>query len=316
MRQMDQFLKSRAAHPATTVRKSIEPVDGYEIPATFVFGGQPGPTILISAGIHSGEYPGIPASVQAVKELDPAQLRGTILFLHCVNTSGFRAHTDSVLPEDGENLNRGYPGSETGTVGQQIKNWFVTEVFPHLDFMMDLHSGSVTEPLTPCLFFPKSEGVREISLAAAKALDIPYLIASEESRGQYSYAAHHLGIPGILCERGWGGACHKEWVSAYVRDIFLLLAHLEMYDAGVERQVCDKHIFIHTEYLTASATGLWYPAITAGQQVKQGQLLGKLETFWGEPLTSYYAQGDGIVFYHSCALSANQGDPLVAYGIL
>ena len=44
--------------------------------------------------------------------------------------------------------------------------------------------------------------MREVSLAAAKALDVPYLIASGADGGEYSYAAVYHDVPGLLLERG------------------------------------------------------------------------------------------------------------------
>ncbi len=55
--------------------------------------------------------------------------------------------------------------------------------------------------------------MREVSLAAAKALDVPYLIASGADGGEYSYAAVYHDVPGLLLERGYGGFCRDEWIA-------------------------------------------------------------------------------------------------------
>ncbi len=39
----------------------LEPLASYEMLATLIRGASPGKTVLITAGIHAGEYPGIPA---------------------------------------------------------------------------------------------------------------------------------------------------------------------------------------------------------------------------------------------------------------
>ena len=75
--------------------------------------------------------------------------------------------------------------------------------------MMDMHSGGQQEPLTPCLFYPLAEAVTEEALVPARALDIPWLIASTATAGQYSYAANYHKVPGLLVERGYGGFCKK-----------------------------------------------------------------------------------------------------------
>ena len=200
----------------------------YPMPATLICGCGKGKTVLITAGIHAGEYPAIPAVIRAAGEIQPEELNGNLIFIHCVNTSGFFKRTFGLIPEDDFNLNGQYPGKEGGTTGERIADYFVRNFFDEIDFMMDMHSGGQQEPLTPCLFYPLAEAVTEEALAAARALDIPWLIASTATAGQYSYAANYHKVPGLLVERGYGGFCKKEWVDAYYRDIFLLLKHLEM----------------------------------------------------------------------------------------
>lgn len=303
-----------ALNPGEKKQVILQPVPSYEMPATLVCGASEGKTILITAGIHSGEYPGIPAVIRTAKELDPAQVSGNLLMVHCVNTSGFWARTDCLVAEDGGNLNGNYPGMPDGTVSQRIADYFVTQIFPRVDFVVDLHSGSQQEPLTPCLFFPKWEKVREEALAAAKALDIPYLIQSMAQTGEYSYAAHTMGIPALLLERGHSGFCEKEWIDAYCKDLRLLLSHLGIYPYE-GRTTTQKHVFVKTIYLEAEEDGVWYCNVQPNETVKKGQLLGRTEDFFGNVLHEYYAEADGIVFYHCCGLSVKVGRNLVAYGI-
>lgn len=301
-------------NPGEKIQLNLHPVPGYDMPATLICGANPGKTVLITAGIHAGEYPGVPAVIRLAKALDPAKVSGNLVLIHCVNTSGFWARTDCLLPEDGGNLNGNYPGSPDGTVSQRIADWFVKELFPHIDFQCDLHSGSQQEPLRPCLFFPKWEKVRETSLAAAKALSIPYLIQSTAKTGQYSYAAARLDIPGLLLERGHSGFCEKEWIDDYVKDLHLLLTHLGMYPAVAESDT-ERHVFIRTLYLEAEEDGVWYSEVKPDDTVKKGDVLGRMEDFFGNLLHEYHAEEDGIVFYHCCGLSVKKGRNLVAYGV-
>ncbi|MDO4357271.1 MAG: succinylglutamate desuccinylase/aspartoacylase family protein [Clostridia bacterium] len=290
-------------------------VSGYEMPATLVCGAEPGVTLVVTAGIHSGEYPATPAVARVAKAVEPGALKGNLLLVHCVNTSGFRAKSNGLVPEDGANLNGNYPGDPNGTTGQRIADWFVREVFPHAGFLLDMHSGGSMEPLTPCLFFPRADKVRRASLEAAKALDIPYLIESTATKGEYSYAANFCGVPGLLVERGHSGYCRDAWVKDYERDLWLMLIHLGMYDAGVSRETCAKRVYEKTIYLTAAEAGLWRPAIREDQRVQKGELLGRVEDFYGNPVSEYRAEADGTVFYYTAGLAINPGDPLVAYGL-
>lgn len=294
----------------------IEPnVEGYEIPTTLICGKEQGKTLLVTAGIHSGEYPGVPAVIRLAKELDPENIKGKIILMHCVNTSGFWKRSPGMIPEDGFNLNGDYPGKADGTTGERIADYFIQNLFPNVDFILDLHSGGPTEPMTPCLFFPNKETVREEAVAAAKALDVPYLLASTAYKGEYSYAANYFDVPGLLVERGYCGCCKEEWIQAYHKDIRLLMDHLNICKMDGEKAIYKKKIYEKTIYLTANESGLWYPYIREDQKVTAGQALGRIEDFWGNLIAEYFAQEDGRVFYYTSGLAVTPGFPLVAYGI-
>lgn len=304
-----------AVLPDTVSRAGVGAGD-YELPATLICGSHPGKTILISAGVHSGEYPGVAAVIRAAKEIDPAMLTGNILLIHCINTSGFWAYAPSIVPEDGQNLNRKFPGNAAGTVAERIEAYMVSQIFPQLDFILDLHSGGHIEPLTPCLFYPKAEKVTRASLDAALALDLPYLIASTATKGMYSFAANCCDIPGLLVERGGVSCCLEEWIEADCRDIFLLLAHLKMYEAGtVTRKNPSKKIYTQAIYLESEEVGLWYANVKEDQLIQKGALLGHIEDFYGNKIRAYFAEADGRVFYYTGGLAVRKGDPLVAYGL-
>lgn len=303
------------AEPAGFARDGV-PGGGYEMPATLICGSRPGKTLVVTAGIHSGEYPGIPAVIRVAGEIDAAKVSGNIILIHCVNTSGFWAKVPGRVAEDGFNLNGDYPGREDGTVGERIAAYFIREIFPQADFILDLHSGGPSERMTPCLFYPMAEKVTKAALEAAKALDIPYLLSSTATRGEYSYAANYFDVPGLLVERGGVTCCLREWSEAYYRDILLLLAHLGIYEKeGLNRENCRQTVYQRTIYLTSEETGIWYAAIEENQPVRQGQLLGRVEDFYGNLLREYLAEEDGRVFYYTSGLSVKPGDALVAYGL-
>lgn len=294
----------------------LEPnVADYEIPSTLICGAKSGKTLLVTAGIHSGEYPGIPAAARLGNEIDPMKLTGNIIIMHCVNTSGFWDRISNVIPEDGTNLNADYPGRADGGTGQKIADYFVKEIFPNIDFLVDLHSGSSMEELTPCLFFPKAERVREQALEAAKALNIPYLIESSNRTGECGYAAVCFDVPGLLLERGYNSICRQEWIEEYYQDLKLLLSHLGMYGLNKPVEICAKNIYTETVYLESEIKGLWFPSVEADQCVAAGQYLGHIEDFYGNVLKEYYAEAEGTVFYYTCALSVTPGKPLAAYGL-
>ena len=289
----------------------------YEIPATLVCGAREGRTILITASIHNGEYNGVPAVIEAANSIDPAALCGNIIFMHCVNYSGFLTHGYREVPEDNWNLNSSYPGDENGSVGARIAAWFVKELFPKVDFVFDLHGGGAEEMMTPLIFYPHHAPVREEALAAAKALNVGILLESHAETGEYSYFVHNFDRPAMLLERGCGIFCTPEDVKADLDDIMLLLSHLGMYSGeAVHDETLKRRVFRKTIYLEADVQGLWYPAVRRGSVVKKGEVLGRIENIYGDPVKEYLAEDDCLVCYYTLGLAVNEGDALVAYAIL
>ena len=291
--------------------------DGYELPAILINGAKPGPTLLVTAGIHSGEFNGTPAVIRAAREIDPAMLSGRLILLPVVNTSGFWTHHPRTLPEDGFNLNGQYPGDPEGTVGARLADFFVREIFPHADFILDLHGGSRGERMTPLVFFPTHAKVREAALSAAMALNIGFLVESQATLGEYSYAAASLGIPGLLIERGDGYFTSPEWVEADRRDLYLLMDHLGMVaaPAGFRDETLPRRVFREAVYLEADRDGLWLPAVDRDMPVKRGDLLGTMEDIFGEKLFELRAPCDGHVLYVYTGLAAPKGEFLAACAV-
>ena len=131
-------------------------INGYTdtLPATLIRGRENGKSILITTGMHSGEYPGIPATLTAAERIDPEKVSGRIMMIHCLNPSGFRERTDNYVPEDGKNMNRIFPSDNTGTPADRIVSFVSKELLPETDFVLDLHSGGQSERLTDHLYFP------------------------------------------------------------------------------------------------------------------------------------------------------------------
>ena len=126
---------------------------GMAMPATVICGVEDGPTILITAGVHSAEYVGIQAAMELAKEFQPEELKGNVIIIPLVNVSGFEHRTMSMVYEDGKNLNRVFPGDPEGTAADRIAYTMVTKLFSITDYYIDLHSGDGYEQLHPYVYY-------------------------------------------------------------------------------------------------------------------------------------------------------------------
>jgi uncharacterized protein len=285
------------------------------IPVTVINGLESGKNILITAGIHGCEFSGIETVSQLSKEIEPESVCGAIILVHCANVSGFYQKCAAVVPEDGKNLNRVFPGDTDGTISKKIAHTITQQLQSKADFYLDLHGGDLYEQATPYVYYPgvAKEEVSKISCEAAKRLSVPYRVKSTATSGAYNSAAV-LGIPSLLIERGGRGAWNNEEVNDYKKDIYRVLNYLRVLKSQEESiNIIQKEI-VKAVYVDSKYNGYWYPEVKAGDAIEPGQLLGIIRDAFGGELGKYYSEVKGVVLYMTVSLAICEGESLIAYG--
>lgn len=279
-------------------------------------GRNPGKTLVITAGVHGGEYVGIETSLRLIKEIDPEKLSGNIIICPVLNPEGFYAGVKQISTSDYKNLNREFPGDENGTSTQKTAFNIEKYLYPIADFIVDLHGGDMNEMLIPLIFFPYGSGeemknyVRDI----ASRMSVNFRVGSYANNGLYSYATKK-NIPAMLYERGEHGTWSEADVLAEREDLYKLMEILgiikEGYDISVNK---NQREIISAEYVESCDDGLWYPFFTRGDTVKKRQLLGVLKNIEGDELQRVEAKFDATVLYYTLSLGVRKKDTLIAYG--
>lgn len=289
---------------------------GFSFPVTLINGCRRGKTVLISAGIHGGEYPGILTAMELAAELRPEDLSGRLILFHPVNVSAFLNRVSYVHPEIGENLNRLYPGSPDGSAAERLAHYMTEEYHRRVDFVLDLHGGDLHEELPPYVYSPGigDPAVLSASLAAARLVHARYLVRSTASTGFYNSCAI-TGTPAILIERGCKGLWSRAEVDAYKADVKNLLTHLGLLPGCAAAPAEPAYEITRASYIDAGASGFWFPLAEVEEHARAGQLLGKITDPFGNVLEEIRAAYDCIVLYRAVSLGIKEGDPLLTYGI-
>lgn len=295
------------------------------MPITIISGPTPGPTLLITAGIHGCEYPGILAAIELGRDLLPTDIQGTLILLPITNPTAFTEKVPYIVPEDQKNLNRVFSGDRNGTLSEQIAAMIMQDIIPHVDYHVDLHSGDLPEDLTPYVYYPGKANQTDtvkIAQSMALALDIPYMVESKASSGSYNASAL-AGVPSILIERGGMGHCCPHHVKAFKEDIQRLLAHFHM--IAPTNTHLQNHLPIPTHrprlltdvnYIAAPISGCWVTNVHAGHVGNQGDQLGIITDIFGNTLKVITAEYDYVVLYLETGLSIKERCPLIAYAHL
>ena len=144
-----------------------------------------------------------------------------------------------MVPQDGKNLNREFPGDPGGTPTQRLAAFLEQEFIERTDYLVDLHSGGFCESLTPHLYFHGTAApeVRAVSRRMAELTTVPYLVESSAENGFYSWAGQR-GVPAILLERGGCGLVEPAAIEGHKRDALRLLRGLGFLEDG---EPCSRH---------------------------------------------------------------------------
>ena len=154
-RKRDAFhLKNITVEPGEKWNGELELANGeLRFPATVLHGHGTGKTMLITAGVHAGEYVGIQAAIELSQKLKIEKVTGTIIIVKVLNRPAFEARNGSMGLADAKNLNREFPGNPDGTEMERLA-WAVSqELQPVADLYIDLHSGDDYEKLTPYVYY-------------------------------------------------------------------------------------------------------------------------------------------------------------------
>lgn len=288
----------------------------FSLPVTIIRGTKPGRTVLVTAGIHPGEYVGIQALTELSGELDAQKIAGTVILVKAVMRDVFERRGGSVSVEQEGNLNRYFNGEREENTLSRLAYGMTEELLSRADFYIDLHGGDDYEELTPYVYYAGKAApeVVRISRLMAQQVDVPYMVQSDvELGGAYNYAAH-IGIPAVLLERGGMGRWDAEEVRSMKRDVRSILRCLGIYDGHKSHRKYYPLCVADVQYQSASCGGLWYPLKKPGDLFVSGDILGYVRDYEGKELERSVAYSDGVILFQTGSLQVLEGGSMIAYG--
>jgi uncharacterized protein len=287
---------------ATVIRRTLE-LAGLPVPLVEVRGAEDGPLLTVLAGVHGCEYASMAAVRRWTRDLEPARLRGRVRAVPVLNVSAFAARTPFVVPEDGKNLNRCFPGDAGGTVAERLAFDTFSQLIAGSDALIDAHCGDLVEALQPFTLYeagPAQSSARDLAVAYG----LPYVIRQEPGQdravaGTSSGAAADAGIPAITAEAGGCGLVQQVAVDLHLAGLNQVLTMLGMAAGQPDRQSGPQPRFLgRFLWLRCRRAGWWEPAVRAGEAVAQDQVIGTISSLDGvEVLETMTAPADGIIIF-------------------
>lgn len=273
---------------------------GIEHPAFEAHGERDGPRVSLIGGVHGCEYSSIAAVTRVMNELDTRELAGSITAVPVVSMESFRRRSPFVVPEDGKNLNRSFPGSSDGTYTDVLARSIYDDVIAPADVLLDLHGGDQVEGLEPFAIYEASP-VEERAHAVATAFNLPYVVREEPRDGglggMTTSAAAAAGIAGVIAEAGGRGLLEERAVEQLAGGVRNVLRSLEMLPGDPEPPPAGQRVVGSFVWLRSTHEGWWDAAVGAGDEVVAGALLGRMRDLWGDVLEEIEAPQDGVVLF-------------------
>ncbi|MFE2214486.1 succinylglutamate desuccinylase/aspartoacylase family protein [Streptomyces canus] len=305
------------AEPATKTRGTA-PADlgtlTVDIPLTLVNGAHPGPRVLITAGVHGGEFTGVDAATRLAALLEPGEVHGQVIVCPVANPPAVYQGRLGVSPLDGVNINRVFPGDPDGSPTERLAAWLFTNLVDGADAYVDLHSGGIDEVLTDFVGY-RLTGDPELDAQTADmagALGIEDVIFGMNADGGNSHAAAaRQGVPAILVETGQLGERDADTARRLVGGLYGVLGRLGVLDTKPQDDAAVR-AWVWAAGLTAEATGLWYPEFTAGDDVTEGQVLGHVIDPADGQEHKVLSPATGRIFYGMHGLTVAPGAELAA----
>lgn len=295
-------------------------LERYDWPYLALRGRADGPTVLVTAGIHAAEYTGIDAAMRIGRDLDPFEMRGILVVIPLLNRPGFYERSIYVNPEDGDNLNRLFPGRSDGSWGERFAHRLLSEVVIRCDAAIDLHAGDLVEDLTPFVIY-RETGEPVLDARTARMVDaygarwaVRSAPTGERPGSLYAVAAQH-GVAAMLAESGGRGLLIEADVLRHVRGTTNVLRAIGAL-AGEAEPVPPPVLVRSFDWLRSPAEGFFRCAVRVEQTVRAGETVGELVDLVGEPVATVTAPVGGVVLFTVTSPAIKKDGLLLAIGAL
>ena len=267
----------------------------------------PGPTILFTAGIHGDEVNGVEIVRQLVAQKINKPKCGTVICIPVINIFGF-INMKREFP-DGRDLNRVFPGTENGSLASRVAYKLVKEIIPHVDLIIDYHTGSAGRFNAPHLRLVKEN--KELD-DLAKVFGAPFVLYSKNLNKSFRNTCHKLGKLMLLFEGGKSFHIDENVTNSGIKGAKRILHHFGMLRSHFKVSKPTKEsIYINeSAWKRAKYSGMFKASVKIGTKVHKKDILGTITDPYGKFNHFVKANNAGYIINVNEAPIVYQGDAL------
>ena len=264
-----------------------------DVPVIIERSKKPGPTVLITAGIHGDEVNGVEIVRQIIAKGINKPKRGTIICIPVINVFGF-IHMDRLFP-DGRDLNRVFPGGKSGSLASRVAHKLMKEIVPHADLILDFHTGGADRFNAAQTRIVKNDIVLS---ELAEVFGAPFTVYSKNLNKSFRNSCYKLGIPMLLFEGGKSFNIDNTITNTGVNGVKRVLNHLEMlntkFKASTPKKTCIK--IAESKWIRAKYSGMFKASVAINAKVEKDDIIGHITDPYGGFNHFVKAPNAGYVF--------------------
>ena len=278
------------------------------IPVTCYRSTVEGPTLLLMAGVHGDEVNGVEIVRRMLEHNLHRVQKGAVICIPIVNVYGFLMNSREV--PDGKDVNRSFPGSESGSLAWKIAYEIMNKIIPVIDYGIDFHTGGAQRSN-----YPQIRGVfsNDITNELANAFEPPFKIESGYIEKTLRWAAAEAGKQMLLFEGGESMRFNQFAIQQALDGALRVMKHLGMRSEAPKQSLRTIEIIDKT-WIRCQDAGLWKHNVLEGDFVEKGQLLGYTCSPYGEFHSDHIAPKDGYIIGLNYMPVVNRGDALIHIG--
>ncbi|MBQ20358.1 MAG: succinylglutamate desuccinylase/aspartoacylase family protein [Vicingaceae bacterium] len=283
-----------------------------EVPVIVSRGKNPGPVILLNAGIHGDEVNGVEIVRQIIAKNYHKPTNGTVICIPVLNVFGF-LHQTREFP-DGRDLNRVFPGSKEGSLGSRFAYFFMKEIVPKIDYCIDYHTGASKRFNYTHI---RIEGVDKETIELAQVFGAPFIMLSKVLPKSLRSEAAKKGVKVLLFEGGKALDLDRAVTKVGVAGALKVMHKIGLRDFSKEIAAYPKTESItlsDSSWTRARYSGMFRTYVSIGSYVKKGTVLGTISDPFGEFEKRVISKHDGYIVCSNHSPIVNQGDALFHVG--
>lgn len=246
-----------------------------------------GPCTLFTSGLHGDEYEGPYALTKLFQEIDPAQVKGTIILMPAANPLALKARRRRA-PVDDVDLNRAFPGNAKGLLAEAIAAFMVETLLPKADTVIDIHAAGDDSDIVPGPIghFIEDVALQTKTLALMEAMRTPCAVIANEAEADTMWDAQVAAAGKVFLTAELGAAARLTPESSAVawRAVQNAIRHLGHVPGALMPFETWRHWKAPRllrapsgeNFVTLPHDGYFVPVVEPGAEIEAGQRLGTL----------------------------------------